>query len=76
MLEQALSIFNNDNMYKNEIARTSFKLGCVLQDSGEIARGKDLIEKAQELRLQILPQASSQDVDEETFDRLVMFWSR
>lgn len=76
MLEQALSIFNNDTLYRNEIARTSYKLGCVLQDSGDISKGKGLIEKAEALRREILPGAVDQDVDEDTFNGLVMFWSR
>ena len=76
MLEQALSIYNNDPLYKNEIARTTYKLGCVLQDSGEISRGQDEIKKAECLRREILPDATNEDIDEDTFDRLVMFWSR
>lgn len=76
MLEQALGIYNNDTLYKNEIARTKYKLGCVLQDSGEILRGQNLICEAEKRRREILPDASDQDVDEGLFDKLVMFWSR
>ena len=76
MLEQALAIFNGDNLYRNEIARTSYKLGCVLQDSGEISKGRELIQMAEELRRQILPETKDQDTDEDSFDKLVMFWSR
>ena len=76
MLEQALSIYNNDPLYNNEIARTTYKLGCTLQDSGEMSKGRMMIEKAEMLRCQILGGAPDQDVDEESFDKLVMFWSR
>lgn len=76
MLEQALSVYNNDSLYRNEIARTTYKLGCVLQDSGEILRGQGEIDKAENLRRQITPDATNEDVDENTFDKLVMFWSR
>ena len=76
MLEQALSIYNNDSLYKNEIARTTYKLGCVLQDLGEMSNGRIEIEKAETLHRQMLSGAPDQDVDEESFDKLVMFWSR
>ena len=76
MLEQALSIYNNDSLYRNEIARTTYKLGCALQDSGEITRGRTEIDKAEGLRRQIMPDIANEDVDEDSFDRLVMFWSR
>lgn len=76
MLEQALSVYNNDPLYRNEIARTTYKLGCTLQDSGDILRGQGEIDKAEKLRRQIMPHATDEDVDESTFDKLVMFWSR
>lgn len=76
MLEQALSVYNNDSLYRNEIARTTYKLGCVLQDSGEILRRQGKIDKAERLRRQIMPDATNEDVDEDAFDKLVMFWSR
>ena len=76
MLEQALSIYNNDSLYRNEIARTRYKLGCVLQDSGQISEGQAEIVEAQKLRRMILPNVLDDDVDEESFDRMVMFWSR
>ena len=76
MLEQALSIYNNDSLYSNEIARTTYKLGCTLQDLGEMSKGRTEIEKAETLRRQISGDAPDQEVDEESFDKLVMFWSR
>ncbi len=76
MLEQALDIYNNDSLYRNEIARTRYKLGCVLQDSGEISKGRTEIAKAEQLRRDIMPNIIDQEVDEDCFDRLVMFWSR
>ena len=76
MLQQALNIYNNDPLYNNEIARTTYKLGCTLQDSGEMSKGRMMIENAEMLRCQILGGSPDQDVDEESFDKLVMFWSR
>jgi len=76
MLEQALDIYNNDSLYRNEIARTRYKLGCVLQDSGEISKGRTEIAKVEQLRRDIMPNIIDQEVDEDCFDRLVMFWSR
>lgn len=76
MLEQALSIYNNDTLYRNEIARTTYKLGCVRQDSGDISRGQAEIADAEKLRREILPDIPDHEADEDSFDRLVMFWSR
>ena len=76
MLQRALSIYNNDPLYRNEIARTTYKLGCVLQDSGRISDGQTMIEQAAQLRREILPSAVDDYADEETYDKLVMFWSR
>ncbi len=76
MLNQALAVFKeHPSWYKNEIARTKYKLGCVLQDSGSFEEGTKLIEEAERLRKEIL----GQDVEsgnERSFDELVMFWSR
>lgn len=76
MLEQALNIYNHDSLYRNEIARTTYKLGTVLQNSGDMEKGKIEIEKAEKLRREIVPHATDQCVDEESFDNLVMFWTR
>lgn len=76
MLEQALGIYNNDPLYRNEIARTTYKLGCTLQDSGDMLRGQGAIDKAEKLRRQIMPDATDEVIDESTFDKLVIFWSR
>jgi hypothetical protein len=76
MLNQALTVFEeHPSWYKNESARTKYKLGCVLQDSGRFEEGTRLIEDAETLRKEIL----GQDVEpgnERSFDELVMFWSR
>jgi hypothetical protein len=55
MLEQALEIYNGSELHRNEIARTKYKLGCVLQDSGDVSRGRAAIEEAENMRKEILP---------------------
>ncbi|KAK0611224.1 P-loop containing nucleoside triphosphate hydrolase protein [Immersiella caudata] len=76
LLNQALTIFNaRPSWYRNERARTKYKLGCVLQDTGRLAEGTKLINEAEELRREILG-AKVPPGEEKDFDSLVMFWSR
>lgn len=78
MLDAALKIFKSSHFYQNEVARTSYKLGCVHQDSGQIALGRQEIEKAEDLRFTILSASGlyTPVTGEESFDEIVMFWSR
>jgi hypothetical protein len=78
MLEQALEVYRSSHLYRNEIARTLYKLGCVLQDSGKIEEGKGHIDEA-EKQYRVIKASDpkeSLDLDEQDYDRLVMFWSR
>lgn len=76
LLRQALAVFDARPIwYRNERARTMFKLGCVLQDSGNTEEGQLLVKQAEELRREIL-RATVPPGDEKEFDTLVMFWSR
>jgi len=78
MLEQALEVYSSSQLYRNEIARTTYKLGCVLQDSGKIEEGKGKIDDAEKRYRAIKGIADDEalDLDEKDYDGLVMFWSR
>ena len=78
MLKQALEVFRSSKLYRNETARTTYKLGCVLQDSGKIQEGKKLIDDAEQLYRSIRGIGATDvlDLDEQAYDGIVMFWSR
>jgi hypothetical protein len=76
LLNDALDIYEKSSLLKNELARSNYKLGCVLQDSGDLEEGTKRIKNAEELRKEILKDEWKQAQGEEDFDRLVMFWSR
>ncbi|KAH6658972.1 P-loop containing nucleoside triphosphate hydrolase protein [Truncatella angustata] len=76
LLNQALAVFEaRPTWYRNERARTKYKLGCVLQDMGKVEDGSQLINEAEQIRRDILGPGVSPG-DEHHFDELVMFWSR
>jgi hypothetical protein len=78
MLKQALEVYCSSQLYRNEIARTTYKLGCVLQDSGKIEEGKKHIDEAEKRYRSIRAVGAAEvlDIDEQAYDGLVMFWSR
>ncbi|KAI1841737.1 hypothetical protein JX266_012105 [Neoarthrinium moseri] len=76
LLHQALCVFDaRPTWYRNEISRTKYKLGCVLQDMGKLNEGSQLINDAEQIRRDILGPGVAPG-DERNFDELVMFWSR
>ncbi|KAH8203220.1 hypothetical protein TruAng_002625 [Truncatella angustata] len=73
LLNQALAVFEaRPTWYRNERARTKYKLGCVLQDMGKVEDGSQLINEAEQIRRDILGPGVSPG-DEHHFDELVMF---
>jgi tetratricopeptide (TPR) repeat protein len=76
-LRKALAIYEKGGvMYRNEIARTTYRLGCVLQDSGKIADGRKEVMAAEKLRQDILGKEWTPAQSERDFEDLVFFWSR
>ncbi|KID60293.1 tetratricopeptide repeat domain-containing protein, partial [Metarhizium brunneum ARSEF 3297] len=76
-LRDALQVFESGGAFLNETARSTFMLGCVYQDAGEIANGRLLIEKAEEMRKKVVGDAEwspASGVSE--FDSLINCWSR
>lgn len=50
-LRKALAIYEKGGViYRNEIARSTYRFGCVLQDSGKIAKGRKEVMAAEKLR--------------------------
>lgn len=76
LLNRALAVYEaRPTWYRNERARTKYKLGCVLQDMGKMEEGSQLINDAEQIRRDILG-PNILPGGERDFDELVMFWSR
>lgn len=77
-MEEACSVFeDNPKYFRNEIARTKYKIGCAYQDLGDEEKGGRLIREAEELRQKILSAEEWEPAKGEgDFDRIVQFWSR
>ncbi|KAK0730143.1 hypothetical protein B0H67DRAFT_560920 [Lasiosphaeris hirsuta] len=76
LLNRALAVFEaRPAWYRNERARTKYKLGCVLQDMGKLKEGTRLVNEAEQIRRDIVG-PNALPGDERDFDMLVMFWSR
>ncbi|KAK1833470.1 hypothetical protein QBC39DRAFT_346112 [Podospora conica] len=84
MLEQALDVYKSgkDEGFRHaEIARTSYKLGLVLQEfPGETQKAAEAIEVAKEFRRKVLQKSGrpveNEDVGEDEYDALVSLWAR
>lgn len=76
-LTQALEIYKSNTVFfKNEIARTKYKLGCVYQNLGDKENGREEIKEAERLRKEIVPPENwAPALYEESFDDIVQFWS-
>jgi len=59
-------------MYHNEISRSTYRLGCVLQDSGKIAEGRKEVMAAEKLRQDILGKEWTPAQSEKDFKGLVL----
>ncbi|KAI1500561.1 hypothetical protein F5X99DRAFT_385826 [Biscogniauxia marginata] len=77
-LQQALGVYSeHPRLFKNEIARTKYKLGCAYQDMGKEEEGSELINEAEGLRQEIVPPEKWEPANgEQDFDEIVQFWSR
>jgi tetratricopeptide (TPR) repeat protein len=75
-LNSALGIYSGSSFYQNEIARTKYKLGCVLRDAGQEIEGRKTLLEAEELRKKILGSDCRPARTEEDYNDLLMFWSR
>lgn len=76
--ETALEIYEaHPVLFKNEIARTKYKLGCLEQDIGKPKEGAALIKEAEKMRQEIIPPERWEPAKGEgDFDEIVQFWTR
>jgi hypothetical protein len=73
-LRRALAIYEKGGvMYRNEIARSMYRLGCVLQDSGKIAEGRKEVMAAEKVRQDIFGKEWTPGQSEKDFKDLVFF---
>lgn len=77
-LQEALKVYDKTpHLYKNELARTKYKIGCVRQDIGDSEAGIELIREAERVRQEIVPWEDWEPAKgEEDFDEIIQFWSR
>ncbi|TGO51365.1 hypothetical protein BOTNAR_0359g00150 [Botryotinia narcissicola] len=77
-LDRALRIWGSKHWYKNQVARTSFLKGKHLLQMGSEHSHEGLlwIERARNLRSEILKDEESKEPTEEDYDDLIVFWSR
>jgi hypothetical protein len=63
--------------FKNDVARTTYRLGSVVQDMGDLAKGRSLIHDAELLRKTLVPPEDwDPEPSEDCYNNLIMFWSR
>lgn len=77
-LDRALGIYGNKPAFRHEASRSSFLRGVNLQSLGgeeNIEEGQRWIERAKEIRREILPGERQGDFDIHDFDKIVLFWS-
>jgi hypothetical protein len=77
-LDRALSIWGDQQWFKNEPARSSFLRGIHLQSMGSeenMEKGKRWVERAKQLRSEIIPGEEPRELETVDFDDLVIFWS-
>ncbi|KAF4552208.1 Hypothetical protein D9617_10g071880 [Elsinoe fawcettii] len=77
-IEKALAIWSNKPWYNNEVSRTTFLKGCILQKQGGAAtiEGDACVEQASRMRDEILGNKTVDKPTDADFDKLVVFWSR
>lgn len=64
------------HLFKNEIARTTYKLGCVHQDMGNFVKGREQIRAAEKMRQEMVPAEDWAPHGEQDYDEIVQFWTR
>lgn len=77
-LAQALKIFQDRPSFRHELARTTFKKGQLLRLMGRESEADDVMAQAYKIRRHLMPQdvRPLEQLAEDDFDKLVIFWSR
>lgn len=77
LLEQALTVFRQRKIYKEELSRTTYKTGQLLSLQGKEVEATASFESAFKLYREMIPTNDPDAVPVEVdFDKLVPFWSR
>jgi hypothetical protein len=83
MLEQALAVYKSgkdEGFRHGEIARTSYKLGLVLQELGDFEKADVAMKEARKLRKEVLQKSGrptgEENAGEDGYDTLVSLWAR
>jgi hypothetical protein len=76
MLEQALDAYGDNSYFRNETARTLYKLGHAQLDIGKTAEGARNIETAVAMFKEVRPMLNASNLSEKDFDKLVISWFR
>lgn len=76
MLEQALDAYRDNSFFRNETARTLYKIGNTQLDMGSVAEGVENIERAKAIYKEVRPELDSSNLSETDFDKLVISWFR
>lgn len=78
MINHAIKIFSTKKHCKNEYARAIYKLGQMHEAMGEETEALRRFQEAFDLRRKLVPRDGRklEDLTEEDYDKLVIFWSR
>ncbi len=78
LINQALKVFGGRLQYRQELARTTYKASQVSLASGNNDKAEAELREAFHLRQALLPDdhRGMDELTEEDYDNLVVFWSR
>ena len=78
LINQALKVFSGRQQYRQELARSTYKASQVSFGSGNSSKAEAELRDAFRLRQSLVPDDDHgmDELTEEDYDNLVVFWSR
>lgn len=79
MINKALDVFKSGPYHKPEVARSTFKKSQILRkQQGRGGEAEEALVASVQLRKELLPKASKpvEELTDEDFDTMPIFWSR
>jgi hypothetical protein len=78
LINQALKVFSGRQQYRQELARSTYKASQVSFGSGSTSKAESELRDAFRLRQALVPDddRGMDELTEEDYDNLVVFWSR
>ncbi|KAI0120070.1 P-loop containing nucleoside triphosphate hydrolase protein [Nemania sp. FL0031] len=78
LISQALKVFSGRQQYRQELARSTFKAAQVSRAIGDEGKADEQLRMAFELRCSLVPDDTRNidEIHEDDYDKLVVFWSR